>query len=124
MWALRYVGQSYAEANCAQFAVQIQREVFDRQVVLPADLPAGLRGQSRLINEKIEDFAERVESPIEGDAVLMVCRGTLSHVGVFCLINYQAHVVHAMRGAGQVTLHRVAELPRHGLKVEGYYRWR
>jgi len=122
-WSENYIGRSYAEANCAQLAVQVQREVYDRIIQLPE--PAkGLRAQTQQINDMQHVVAEPVVEPIDGDAIVMHCRGSLSHVGVFCLINNQRWVLHAMKNAGHAVLHRVCDLPSVGLGIEGYYRWR
>lgn len=125
-WAQSYVGQPYVEGahDCAAFAARVQREIFRREIRLPTERGAGLRAQSRQIDDLAGVYAERVERPAEGDGVLMRCRGTLSHVGVYCEIGGTAYVLHAMKNAGQVCLHRLRDLANQGLAVEGFYRWK
>ena len=122
-WAENYIGQPYAEANCAELAAQVQREVFNRDVKLPGALAIGLRAQSKQIDDLQCVVASPVDKPVEGDAVLMKARGCLGHVGVFCRINNQDWVLHAMKNAGHAVLHRMTDLQNIGLSVEGYYRW-
>lgn len=124
-WSDAYVGQPYVagEHDCAALAVQVQREVFGREVLLPAERAHGLRGMSAQIESLKEDYAVRVETPAEGDAVLMVGRGHLDHIGLYCLIDGVPYVLHAMKKSGQVVRHRLRELLDQGLKVEAFYRW-
>lgn len=123
-WTSRYIGLPYAENDCAELAARVQREVFCRSVSLPTVRAAGLRGLTAQIEAEKDVYAERTDLPQDGDAVLMVGRGRLDHVGVYAAINGVPHVLHAMRNAGQVCLHRLRELEGIGLKVEGFYRWK
>jgi hypothetical protein len=123
-WSKRYVGLPYAQADCAHLCVLVQREVFGHQLVLPVDRADGLRGVSQQITDLQGDFAEPVPVPEDGDAVLMVGRGRLNHIGTAAFINNQLWVLHAMKNAGQAVLHRISALENLGLRVEGYYRWK
>jgi len=123
-WAETFVGIPYAENDCAQFAARVQREVFGKHITLPSQRAAGYRGQSAQLVNLRDDYATPTDDPIDGDAVLMVGRGYLNHIGVFARIDSEPWVLHAMRNAGHVVLHRVRDLPRYGLTLEGYYRWR
>lgn len=123
-WSERYVGIPYAEADCAELAARVQREVFAREIHIPTERGCGLRGLTRQIERLKDDYAARTDSPTEGDGVLMVSRGRLEHIGIYCDIAGTAYVLHAMRSAGQVVLHRIRDLAHQGLAVEGYYAWR
>ena len=123
-WSAQYVGLTYDQADCAQLCVKVQKEVFNKDINLPTDRAGGLRGISQQITDLQADFAEPVPLPEEGDAVLMVGRGRLNHVGVCTFINNQLWVLHAMKNVGQTVLHRVPTLEGLGLVVEGYYRWK
>lgn len=125
-WSAQYVGLPYVpdEHDCAALAERVQREVFGRDVHLPKERADGLRGLTQQIEALKLDYAERTETPVDGDAVLMVGRGRLDHIGVYCLIGGQPYVLHAMRRVGSVCLHRIRELHELGLTVEGYYRWK
>jgi len=122
-WSEPYVGLPYREADCAALAERVQRQVFNRALSLPAERAAGLRGMTEQIDSLKADYAEPVAQPCDGDAVLMVARGRLQHIGVYCDIGGVPYVLHAVRNAGQTCLHRLADLGRFGLAIEGFYRW-
>ena len=123
-WSAQYIGLPYAQTDCAQLCVKVQQEVFNRVIALPLDRAGGLRGISQQITDLQADFAEPVPMPEEGDAVLMVGRGRINHIGTATFINNQLWVLHAMKNVGQTVLHRITTLESLGLVVEGYYRWK
>lgn len=122
-WAERYVGHPYAQDDCAQLAARVNREVFGREIRLPVERAAGLRGLTRQIEDLKAEVAARTDAPSEGDAVLMVSRGRLEHIGVYCEIGGAPYVLHALRNAGHACLHRLCDLDKIGLTLEGCYRW-
>ena len=81
-------------------------------------------GRVGQMQDLVNEFGLRTENPQEGDAVLMICRGRPSHVGVYCIVDKEPCVLHAMENAGMVVLHRIRELNRVFLSVEGYYTWK
>lgn len=123
-WSQKYIGQPYSEGDhdCAGFAVRVQREVFGNPVELPGHA-SGVRAQTQQIDNLQNDYATPVDTPIDGDAVLMKSRGRFSHIGIYTEINATRYVVHAMKNAGGVVLHRIRELEHQGLELGGYYRW-
>ena len=125
-WTDPYIGLPYVEGegDCAALAVRVQREVFGREIVLPTTHACGVRAQTVQIAALRDDYAERLPAPVEGCGVLMQCRGRFSHIGLFAAIGGEGWVLHAMQNARMVVLHRVRDLPRHGLALEGYYAWR
>lgn len=122
-WAIAYVGKPYAEADCAELAVLVQAEQFNRRLELPTDRCPGPFGLSALIGQHRRDFAERTDFPEDGDAVLMHVRGRLNHVGIYCEIGGTDYVLHALKSAGQACLHRLADLPPLQIEIEGFYAW-
>jgi len=114
------------DADCAKLVSQVRREVFDLPV--PSEVEVQ-RHSSRLgrvgqMSDLIDIYGEPTDDPKEGDVVLMICAGRPSHVGVFCLVNGQKCVLHSMESAGMVVLHKIADLHKFFLKVEGYYKWK
>lgn len=124
-WTQHYIGQPYTEGDhdCAGFAVRVQREVFGNRVTLPGHA-SGIRAQARQIEDLQQDYADPTDAPTDGDAVLMRCRGRFSHLGIYTEIGGTPYVIHAMRNAGMVVLHRLRDLQYNGLELAGYYRWR
>ena len=127
-WSEKYIGQAYSrgDADCARLVCQVRAEVFGLPVPSDAHIE---RAESRLgraaqMADGVEAFGLPVSIPKEGDAVLMLCRGRPSHIGVFCHVNDEDCVLHAMENAGMVVLHKLRDLPRVMLSVEGFYRWK
>lgn len=124
-WSDAYLGRPYVPgtADCAQLAVDVAREVFGRTVTLPQHCLTP-RAWTAQIDALQADYADPIAAPEEGQPVLMKARGWLSHVGVYTEIEGVGHVLHAMKNAGQVVRHRLRDLPRINLTVEGFYRWK
>lgn len=130
-WSDRYVGRPYGEGfDCAELARLVNREVFGRDILLPASRwHAGLTGAARLramrrqIAACTDDCARRTEAPAEGDGVLILARGRPTHIGLYCLIAGVPWVLHAAQGPGQVVRTRLRDMARLGWPVEGYYQW-
>ncbi len=124
-WAERYVGEPYIEGenDCAALAARVQFEVFGRRIGLPTERLSDHRGWSRQIEIHRADYAIPTDLPQDGDAVLMIGRGRLNHIGIYAHINGSGYVLHAMKSAGHVVLHRIRDLDRYGLQVEGFYKW-
>lgn len=127
-WSTKYVGQPYVygEADCGHLVMKVSREEFGAQIPSDDDL---IRVQSNLklisqLQQTVSNLLCKVNSPCDGDIVLMLCRGRPSHVGVYCDIDGIPFVLHATKSAGQVVLHRIDYLPLAFLSVEGYYRWK
>lgn len=127
-WSGKYIGTPYVrgEADCARLLVTVSRAEFG--VVVPdeaeVERAASRLGRAAQMSDGVEAFGVPVEQPAEGDAVLMICCGRPSHIGVFCVVDGEACVLHALENAGMVVRHRIRELNRISLIVEGYYRWK
>lgn len=130
--AEKYVGMAYDAAcfDCADLAVLVQREVFDRVLDVPGDRarPGGVRGQAREIRHWRTALAYPVARPATGCAVLLLdgpqeC-AVHWHIGtVFVSTEGEVWVLHASRSLGSVALQRLRDLQCWGLAVEGYYAW-
>lgn len=125
-WAEAYVGRPYIddEFDCAHLVELVLREQFGRVLQLPKEHASDYRAQQRQIAGEKADFAERTDSPVEGDGVLILSRGRAEHLGVYCMIHGLPWVLHNYRAAGHVCLHRLVNLPAQGMSLEGVYRWK
>lgn len=127
-WTERYIGQEYktGTADCARLLASVRREVFGLPV--PADIEieraASRLGRTGQMADLVNAYGESTNNPKDGDAVLMICRGRPSHIGAYALINGEPCVLHAMESTGHVVLHKIRELHRVFLTVEGYYAWK
>ena len=127
-WSEAYIGRPYVlgESDCARLVCDVRREVFGLPVPTDAEpgRAASLAGRFHQMTDGVAEYGERTASPQDGDSVLMLCRGRPSHIGVYCLVAGEPSVLHAMKNAGMVVLHRLRDLPRYNLHVEGFYQWK
>lgn len=127
-WAESYVGQDYqvGSADCARLLSRVRREVFHLPVPedIEVDRAASRLGRVGQLSDLVDAFGERTETPVEGDAVLMLSRGRPSHIGAYCVVDGEPCVLHAMENAGMVVLHKIRDLPRIFLTIEGFYTWK
>lgn len=126
-WSENYIGKPYilGDADCAALVCEVREQQFDGTV---PEFVLAMRENTRLKRvEQLESLAREAvkptNNPDEGDVVLMLCRGRPSHVGVFCVVDGEPSVLHAMENAKMVVRHRIRDLEKFGLKVEGYYKW-
>lgn len=125
-WSARYIGRPYVahRDDCAALAADVQREVFGREVTLPAERPADLRDAATMIAAVEHDHGTPIPEPVEGCVVLMR-KGQHArpwHVGVYFEQGGDAWVLHALERRGTIAT-RIRQLPALGLHVEGYYEW-
>lgn len=126
----RYIGIPYSarHMDCADLAILVQRELFGRDVALPGKRPRPLAGadQAACIASHSAQLADPVQTPQDGDAVLMRDAGAAQagHLGTYFFVNYTPCVLHTSHALGASVLHRVQDLPGYGLRVEGFYRWK
>lgn len=123
-WSDKYVGIPYqkGETDCAAIAVRVQSEVFNKVVNVPSERWARIHRADQIQDLK-DDFAIRTNDPKDGDGVLLICRGTPSHIGLVCEINNQRWILHSVKMMG-VVRHKEIDLWRYNLTVEGYYKWK
>ena len=127
-WSENYIGEPYikGEADCAALLCRVRREVFALPVPDGAQIAraASALGRQAQMADGVAAFGQPTAFPAEGDAVLMLCRGRPSHIGVYCEVDGERCVLHAMENLGMVVLHRLRELHRALLDVEGFYQWK
>lgn len=127
-WTERYVGLPYRinEFDCAHLLAQVQLEVFGIDVSLPEERDEGVFALSAQIDRNITDYLVPIErhEGQDGDVVLMKCKNRLNHTGVLAKIDGVDYVLHNLRSIMAVALHKVKDLPRYNIEVEGYYRFK
>jgi cell wall-associated NlpC family hydrolase len=126
-WSEQYIGKPYklGDADCAALCIDVIEKEFSGN--LPEFCKA-YRENTRLrrahqLEELAKEATQRTDSPEEGDVVLMLCRARPSHVGIFCVVDGEPSVLHAMENAKMVVRHKIRDLSKYFLQVEGYYKW-
>jgi len=127
-WSENYIGKPYSlgDADCAALVAEVKEKEFGGDI---PEFVRSMRENTRLKRvEQLESLAREAviptNDPQEGDVVLMMCRGRPSHVGVFCIVDGEKCILHAMENAKMTVRHRIRDLPRFFLQVEGYYKWK
>lgn len=125
-WTDDYVGLKYIEGSqdCADLVMRVNREVFARDVPIPSIRETNIFKQTVQINDELKDRFEKIDDidARDGDVILMICRGRLSHTGVYARIKNVDYVLHNLKSHGGVILQRLDTLRNAGLKLEGFYR--
>lgn len=126
-WSENYIGKPYklGFADCASLVCEVREQQFDGTV---PEFVLAMRENTRLkrveqLQALTREAVTTTDNPVEGDVVLMICRGRPSHVGVYCVVDNEQSVLHAMENAKMTVRHRIRDLEKFGLKVEGYYKW-
>lgn len=126
-----YVGTPYVlgQFDCMDLARQVLREVFGLDVPLPdhRHRPLGAAGQRREIEAMRDDLAVRIDVPFTGCGALLFepCKDTtLWHIGVVALHGGDIWILHNSAKLGSAHLHRLTDLQRWGLHLEGWYAWK
>lgn len=121
-WSDAYLGRPYLRDsyNCADMAIEVQQREFGRALDVIGAHPAGGLAQAEAVEAAIGERLRRVDSPVDGDVVLLRSKGQLRHLGVYCAIG-GGMVLHACRRAGVVRT-ALRDLPAIRMEVAGFYR--
>lgn len=109
--------------DCGDLARLVLLEVFNRSIAIPTARGDGPFADSGLVVKCCEEIGTPTSEPMDGDAVVMIGRGRLAHVGVYYKLNGEEWVLHNSREAKQVVRHRIRDLPGTGLTLDRFYRW-
>ena len=127
-WSDTYIGEPYVtgDADCARLIARVRQEIYGLPVPddVEVDRAASRLGRVGQMSDLVDLYGQRTDDPDEGDVVLMLCRARPSHVGVYCVVDNEPCVLHAMENAGMVVRHRLRDLPKVFLTVEGFYKWK
>lgn len=125
-WTSKYLGMTHrpGEFDCAHFVEQVLIEQFNIRLTLPQHA-RGRRALDAQICALRDQVAEPTAMPKEGDCVLMRVPGRRAagnHIGIYAAPGGRQSVLHLIQHAGSC-LHRLIDLSRVNLEVEGFYRW-
>lgn len=124
-----YVGREYrVDYNCAHLSADVQLDVFNKVVHLPAAAPGGQAGQRRLIRSMQDEMAVRIDVPFPGCAVLLsepaTDGGDLLHIGTVAVRVGEVFVLHNSAKLGSAQFDTLDDLQRMGMRFEGYFAWK
>lgn len=123
-WSSKYVYTSYDKLNCAELVEKVQKKEFGREFKFPQS-NGNIFTESKRIKEEFKKFVidTKAENIEDGDLVLMNALHEMAHVGVLCMISHKMYVLHSLKSAGCVCLHRLTDLKNQGLYLKGVYKW-
>lgn len=124
-WSQKYIGQPYIPgvADCMVLAEQVANEVLGLHIGIPTTHETSLRGQAEQLSRLKDDYAVRVDAPIDAQPVLFVARGRFYHCGVVALIGGETWVLHNDSAAGMAVCQRLRDMTRWAYSFENFYRW-
>lgn len=123
-WSEDYIGRSYERGvyDCGSLAVDVLRDVFNKDTPNLGERPPSLSETQEMIGHLLDARTRRVKEPFEGCAVEIRIGDRVRHVGIFCVVDKVPSVLHNIRKHGAI-LTRVADMPKFGWLIEGYYEW-
>ncbi len=121
-----YIGIPYSKANCADLAIMFQEKEFGKKygdyIHPECKSPFAL---SLAVKRNLLDFMqEKLSLPNHGCAVLLLCRGRLSHIGTYLHINNQDYVLHTSESFKSSILTPLKDLKKFNIQIEGFYKWK
>lgn len=122
-WSDGYLDIPYRELNCAELVERVLREQLGRDLHFPLRENNNLFHQSALITAYARDFAIPIATPSDGCAVVLLARGRMAHVGLYCLIGGVGYVLHADSSFGSSTRPPMTRMVPPRYRIEGFYEW-
>ena len=126
------VGRPYVvgEFDCAHLYLQVQKDIFGRDLALPTQHLAhskGRMGQGAQIRAARNELARPIDTAEHGCAVLMVSpteKGQLWHIGTAFNKGGEWWVLHNSGAMGGVCFTRLRDFAWRGQRIEGFYEWK
>lgn len=124
-WTDTYIQNGFYDSdtsNCGHLIERVQKEVFNRDVdfVVPKETDSYEHIKEEI--NKQRDKCEQVDTPQEGDLVLLNNHGEAVHIGIVWFHGRKQYILHAMDRKKSVANTDIEALKRFGMSVEGYYR--
>lgn len=124
-WTDEYIGRPYRAgvADCMNLAEEVAVDVLGIHPGVPTVHETTLRGQASQLSRLRDQYAVRVDGPIEAQPILFVARGRFFHCGAVALIGGETWVLHNDQAAGMVVCQRLRDMTRWAYVLDGYYKW-
>jgi hypothetical protein len=128
IWADQFIGLPYQDGvfDCTHLIGKVQEEVFGKVIPLPTERQPTAFGLSAQVDHHKETYFTRIteDEAVDGDVVIMRSKKRLNHIGVYFRDKKTSYVLHNLKNVGSVCTHRIRDLPRINLEVEGFYRFK
>lgn len=122
-WSDGYIDIPHSRLDCAELVQLVLREQFGRCYEFPKKESQDLFHRAALITKHARDFAEPIDQPHDGCGVLMLSRGRMAHVGLYCAID-QGYVLHSDAAFGSSTRIPINRMVPPRYRIKGFYAWR
>jgi len=122
-WSEGYIDVPHAVENCAALVERLRREQFGSKQVFPRPERRAVFHHSDLITSHLRDFVTPIDAPHDGCCVIVLARGRLAHIGMYCELPDQPYLLHSDSWFGasvRIPMSRVCA-PR--FRIEGFYAW-
>lgn len=127
-WTDPYIGLPYVidSFDCTHLIEKVFKDECGRELQLPMERTGGVVMLSKQIADERDNYVTQVKmkEAKDFDIIIMKQNNRLNHVGVFANVNGLKCVLHNVRNVGSVVLHKIRELDKIGLTVEGVYRFK
>lgn len=127
-WIDEYVGMPYVidTFDCVGLISLVYKQELQTDLELPTERNEGVFLLSQQIAESMDDYVDNVSlnKAQDFDVVLMKHKGKLNHTGLFFRVGNVPYVLHNIRSINQVVAHKIKDLEKINLFVEGIYRFK
>lgn len=122
-WSDGYIDVPYAVENCAALVERVRREVWGSRVRFPRPTRASVLHYGALLTARARDFATPIATPHDGCAVIVLARGRLAHLGLYCELPDQPYLLHSDNTFGASVRIPMSRVCRPRFTIEGFYAW-
>lgn len=121
-WSDGYINIPHTRLDCGELVEKVLREQLGRVVHFPRKERVDVFHRAGLITRHATDFARRIDKPVDGCGVMIMARGRLAHIGLYCAID-QGYVLHSDSHFGSSMRTKINMMVPPVYRIEGFYAW-
>lgn len=122
-WSDGYINIPHDREDCGELVERALREQLGRNYHFPRKESGNLFHRAGLITKHARDFADPIDEPHDGCGVLILSRGRMAHIGLYCAID-QGYVLHSNAIFGSSTRDPINRMVPPVYRIQGFYAWR
>lgn len=122
-WSDGYIDIPHDSEDCGQLVERALREQHGKNVRFPQRQRDDLFHRAALIKQHAAEFAYPIPAPVDGCGVLMLARGRMAHIGLYCEIDFQGYVLHSDSLFGTSTRMPISRMVPPFYRIQGFYGW-